>query len=122
MIKNSLVMAMIRCAKDHKLIKLYREVICNVVGFEYEHWLPINDIVSKLDMGEDISAVLYSIIGVCTSFEFCVGEKQKNIFSEFLKLIYPKLLVTVQNNINNSEIVYLALKIIWKSSHYDMPQ
>ena len=32
MIKNALVMAVIRCAKNHKLIKLYREIITIVVS------------------------------------------------------------------------------------------
>lgn len=49
-------------------------------------------------------------------------EKQKVIFSEFLKIILPELITTVQKNIDNAEIIFLSLKILWKSVHYDMPQ
>ena len=30
------------------LIKLYREILCIVIGYEYENWIPIEEIVNKL--------------------------------------------------------------------------
>ena len=41
MIKNSLVTAVIRCAKVHELIKLYREIITIIVKHEFREWLPL---------------------------------------------------------------------------------
>lgn len=67
-IRDSLITAVIRCAQHPMLIKLYREIICIVVGYEYENWMPIDEILAKLHKNEDITSVFHCILGICTNF------------------------------------------------------
>lgn len=96
--------------------------MCNVVSFEFENWLPIDQLLHQLTSNQDLPATLHCIIAICTNFEFSMIDKHKTIFSEFLKVMLPALLTTLHNNNTNSELIYLSLKILWKSIHYDMPQ
>lgn len=39
---------MVRCSNSYKLIKLYKEIICIIVGHEYKSWIPIDPILAKI--------------------------------------------------------------------------
>lgn len=43
-IRDSLIRAVARCAQLPILLKLYREIVCIVIGFEYEVWAPLQEI------------------------------------------------------------------------------
>jgi hypothetical protein len=46
--KGALVLAVMRCHRNHKLIKLYKEVFTNIIGHEYRQWLPVRQIIELL--------------------------------------------------------------------------
>jgi hypothetical protein len=47
-IKNAILLAVIRCNRNHKLIKLYKEIFTIIIGMEYRHWLPVVPIVERI--------------------------------------------------------------------------
>lgn len=66
---------MVRCSKSYKLIKLYKEVICTIVGHEYKSWLPVEPILAKIRADEDLVAMMHILVAVATSFEFSITEE-----------------------------------------------
>ena len=67
-IRNSLITAVCRCAQHPLLIKIYREIISTVIGYEYENWIPIEEIIGKLHKNEDVVPIFHCILGICTNF------------------------------------------------------
>ena len=65
---QNLLIAFIRCSYDFKLIKIYREIVIGIIKFEYKRWLPIEDIINKINNNEDIVAVLHFILAISTNF------------------------------------------------------
>ena len=61
-IKNALILAVMRCHKTHKLIKLYKQVITIIVGHEYKQWLPVRQVVDMIAKGQDITALLHVLL------------------------------------------------------------
>jgi uncharacterized membrane protein YuzA (DUF378 family) len=74
-IRNTLVLAIIRCAKNHLLIKLYREILTTVIGYDYETWTPLPYILVCLRAGENLCAVFQCMIAISSNFEFIMNEK-----------------------------------------------
>lgn len=50
------------------LIKLYREVLTTVIGYEFETWVPLQDIITRLKAGENLVPVFHCIIAISTNF------------------------------------------------------
>lgn len=48
-IMGNLVMAFIRSSHTFQLIKLYREVVSAVIGFEHKRWIPIDDLLGRIN-------------------------------------------------------------------------
>lgn len=84
------------------LIKLYREVLTTVIGYEYETWIPLNELITVLNSGTDLSPIFHCIIAICTNFEFSVVEKEKVVFSLFLQEILPVTIRVVAANMLNA--------------------
>jgi hypothetical protein len=80
---------MVRCSKSYKLIKLYKEIICIIVGNEYKNWMPVEQIVAKLQADEDLIAMMNVLIAIATSFEFSITEDERNHFFRFLQKVLP---------------------------------
>lgn len=76
-IRSAIILAVIRCAKNYMLIKLYREVLTTIIGNEFETWIPTNDLIALLNNNEasNLAPVLQCIIAISTNFEFSVIEK-----------------------------------------------
>ena len=47
-IRGALLLAVMRCHRSHKLIKLYKEVFTIIIGHDYKQWLPVRQIVDLL--------------------------------------------------------------------------
>jgi hypothetical protein len=67
-IRKALVLAIIRCSQTHELIKLYREVLTIVTRYDYKTWLPVQEIVANLQMGENLAPIFHCIIAVCENY------------------------------------------------------
>ena len=75
---------MVRCSKNYKLIKLYKEIISIIVGHEYKTWIPIEPIIAKIRADEDLVAMMHILIAIATSFEFSITEEERSYFFKFL--------------------------------------
>ena len=75
-------MAVMRCYRNHKLIKLYKEIFTIIIGHEYRQWLPIRQIVDLLAEGNDITALLHVLLAIAASFEFSITEEERTYFFE----------------------------------------
>lgn len=75
-------MAVMRCHRNHKLIKLYKEIFTIIIGHEYRQWLPIRQIVDLLAEGNDITALLHVLLAIAASFEFSITEEERTYFFE----------------------------------------
>lgn len=75
---------MIRVSKSYKLIKLYKEVICTIVGHEYQTWLPTETILAKIRANEDLIPMMHILVAIATSFEFSITEEEREFFFKFL--------------------------------------
>lgn len=73
-------MAVTRCHRNHKLIKLYKEVFTIITGHEYRQWLPVHDIVEMLNHGKDITPLLHILLAIAASFEFSITEEERTYF------------------------------------------
>jgi hypothetical protein len=71
-----------RCHRNHKLIKLYKEVFTNIIGHEYRQWLPVRQIVELLAEGNDITPLLHVLLAIAASFEFSITEEERTYFFE----------------------------------------
>ena len=47
-IKGALLVAVIRCNRTHKLIKLYKEIFTIIIGYDYKTWFPVMPIMDRL--------------------------------------------------------------------------
>ena len=65
---HNLLIAFIRCSYDFQLIKIYREIVIGIIKFEYKRWLPIEDIINKLNNNKDIVPILHFILAISTNF------------------------------------------------------
>ena len=73
-IRGALVLAVMRCHRNHKLIKLYKEIITIITGHDYQQWLPVRQIVDLLPQDTDTSALLHILLAMAASFEFSITE------------------------------------------------
>lgn len=110
---------MIRVSKNYKLIKLYKEVICTIVGHEYKTWLPTEAILAKIRANEDLIPMMHVLVAIATSFEFSITEDERDFFFNFLTEILPDLNLLRQRN-TDSELIYLMMKFLWKAAHYEI--
>jgi hypothetical protein len=67
--------AVIRCNKDIRFLRLYKAIIKNVTTYDYEVWLPIEQIVNSLvnDVA-NVVPTLHFLIGIVESFELLMDE------------------------------------------------
>lgn len=100
-------------------MKIYKDIFGIVVGFTFKEWLPVETIVSSLNANQNPIPILHIIIAIETNFEIAIVEEERKFFYEFLKVILPPLLAFVQRN-SHEEVIYLAMKIIWKIVHYEV--
>lgn len=47
-------------------------------------------------------------------------EKERLIYTQFLKEVLPPVLENVKKNLGDAELIYLSLKILWKAIHYEI--
>lgn len=118
-ILNALVPAFIQSSNSYPLLKIYKDIFGIVVGFTFKEWLPVETIVSSLNANQNPIPILHIIIAIETNFEIAIVEEERKFFYEFLKVILPPLLAFVQRN-SHEEVIYLAMKIIWKIVHYEV--
>lgn len=118
-IKNALLLAVIRCNRNHKLIKIYKEIFTIIVGFEYRNWLPVVPIVERIAEGQDLVPLLHILLAIAASFEFSITEEERHYFFEFLKAALPALLQLISKH-QEHELIYLSIKFLWKAVHYEI--
>ena len=81
-IKGALLLAMIRCNRSHKLVKLYKEVFTNIIGHEYRQWFPVTAIMERIQQEQDLVPLLHVLLAIATSFEFSITEEERQYFFE----------------------------------------
>lgn len=118
-IKNALLLAVIRCNRNHKLIKIYKEIFTIIVGFEYRNWLPVVPIVERIREEQDLVPLLHILLAIAASFEFSITEEERHFFFEFLKSALPALLQLISKR-QDHELIYLSIKFLWKAVHYEI--
>lgn len=74
-IKNTILLAVIRCNKNHKLIKIYKEIFTIIIGHEYKTWLPVVPIVERIKQQQDLVPLLHMLLAIAASFEFSITEE-----------------------------------------------
>ena len=62
------MLAVMRCHRNHKLIKLYKEIFTIIIGHEYRQWLPVKQIIELLSEGNDITPLLHVLLAIAASF------------------------------------------------------
>lgn len=118
-IKNAILLAVIRCNRNHKLIKIYKEIFTIIVGFEYRSWLPVVPIVERIQEEQDLVPLLHILLSIAASFEFSITEEERHFFFEFLKTALPALLQLISKR-QDHELIYLSIKFLWKAVHYEI--
>jgi hypothetical protein len=118
-IKNAILLAVIRCNRNHKLIKLYKEIFTIIIGMEYKHWLPVVPIVERITQEQDLVPLLHILLAIAASFEFSITEEERQHFFNFLKCVLPCLLELL-NKRQDHELIYLSIKFLWKAVHYEI--
>jgi hypothetical protein len=76
-VRQYLFPAMIRCDKDIRFLRLYKAIIKNITMYDYEVWLPIDQIVnSLLNDPTNVVPTLHFLIGIIESFELLMDESR----------------------------------------------
>lgn len=118
-IKNAILLAVIRCNRNHKLIKLYKEIFTIIIGMEYRNWLPVVPIVERINQEQDLVPLLHILLAIAASFEFSITDEERQHFFNFLKVVLPCLLELL-NKRQDHELIYLSIKFLWKAVHYEI--
>jgi hypothetical protein len=80
LIKSALLVAVIRCNKNFKLIKLYKEIFTIIITYEYRTWMPVQPILERILHDQDIASLIHVLIAIASSFEFSITEEERTYF------------------------------------------
>lgn len=74
MVRSALILALCRCHADYKLLKIYREVLTQVVTHDYKTWLPVGTVLELLKQQANPVPLLHALLAIASSFEFSISE------------------------------------------------
>ena len=58
-----------RCHGNHKLIKLYKEILTIIVRYDYRIWPPVMQIVEMMQEARGTTTLLHILLGIAAGFE-----------------------------------------------------
>lgn len=108
-----------RASDSYPLLQLYKEIVCNIVGYAYKTWLPLETICTRLQTDQNPVPMLHLILAIETNFELSIHDEEREAFYSMLKILLPCLHILAQRN-TNEEVIYLLTKILWKVVHYEV--
>ena len=84
MIRGAILVAVTRCQKSHKLIKLYKEIFTNITNHDYKIWLPIHEIINSINADQHVPSLIHILLAISSTFEFSISEEERIHFFEVI--------------------------------------
>lgn len=68
--------AVIRCNRERKFMKIWKEIIKHIIMVDCEKWLPLEEIVEGLSSNSNIECVLHFLLAVVDGLELPINKNE----------------------------------------------